>query len=96
MIVNAKSKAQGVKRVGCNMSQNDSLYTNLSPDRFCALNIYLNLIIELLMRFYRCSLGLFLKFSNRISNVNIYFLQIRVILKETLVSLTLVFLKLII
>ena len=30
MIVDAKSKAQGVKRDGCKLSQTDSVYTKLS------------------------------------------------------------------
>ena len=30
MIVDAKSKAQGVKRVGCKLSHSDSVYTKFS------------------------------------------------------------------
>jgi hypothetical protein len=38
MIVDAKSKAQGVKRDGCKMSHSDSVYTKLSSSIVVLLN----------------------------------------------------------
>ena len=46
MIVIATVKAQGEKRGGCNVSHNDSTYTNLSPPKVCALKISNIAVIE--------------------------------------------------
>ena len=47
MIVDAKSKAQGVKRDGCIMSQTDSIYTKLSCSIVVLLNNKNKAVIEL-------------------------------------------------
>jgi len=87
MIVIAKLKAQGEKR---GESQ------RLTSISYSAFSTHIKCAVQILLMFYSCSVGLFQKIGNRITNVNIYFLQFRLILKETLVSMTLVFLKLII
>lgn len=47
MIVDAKSKAQGVKRGGCMLSQTDSVYTKLSSSILVLLNNKNKAVIEL-------------------------------------------------
>ena len=47
MIVDAKSKAQDVKRYGCMMSHSDSTYTKLSSSIVVLLNNKKKRLIEL-------------------------------------------------
>ena len=47
MIVDAKSKAQGVKRGGCRLSHSDSVYTKLSSSIVVLLNNKNKRLIEL-------------------------------------------------
>ena len=47
MIVDAKHKAQGVKRVGCMLSHSDSVYTKLSSSIVVLLNNKNKRLIEL-------------------------------------------------